>query len=305
MAKDSEPSDDAPPVPEAPTTKPGDLYRLGDHRLLCGDSTNAEHVERLIGSEALDFIFSSPPYNVDVPYDNHDDNRVTWERYGGFLRDVLSRWLPSLGQGRALGWNIGVSPATFPGHQHVLLEELGLTMHRQIVWDKLRQGMPQFHHTERNPVARNWVPDGSHELVLVFSKGKLEHGGPIVIDELARYSVLPLAPTTATRDLPDGHHSSGGANRGLNRSYEKAHPAVFPVRLPEVFIGHLTSSGETIADPFMGAGTTLMACEHLGRRAVGMELDPGYCDVIVRRWEEYTGAKAERVSDGAAVEAVA
>jgi DNA modification methylase len=107
-----------------------------------------------------------------------------------------------------------------------------------------------------------------------------------------------LHQSQATRDLPGGtsERRTRRRNSGLERHAVKAHPAAFPVGLPETLMGYLSAPGEAVADPFAGSGTTLIATERTGRRGFGMELDPTYCDVAVARWERYTGRDA--VKDG-------
>jgi DNA modification methylase len=304
-----------PDTPRRPTTRPGDVIRLGDHVLVCGDSTDPANFRAAldaIKAPAIDLVFTSPPYNVGVRYygQQADDQHESWDAYGGFLRRVVDAILPSIAAGRAFCWNIGVSPATFPAHQHLMLEDAGLTFHRQVVWDKKLPGMPKWHLVEAAPVARNFPVEYQHELILVFTTGPLKRGAQLVeLDPMARTSVLGLSPINARKDVPAGTHAAGAIesmtgldcakrrSRGgapLNRAWEKAHPAVFPVDLVRPFIGHLAAPGEIVADPFGGAGTVALACEQRDRRAVLVEIDPGYCDVAIERWETLTGQKAKR-----------
>lgn len=306
---------DTPAPPKKPTTRPGDVIRLGAHVLVCGDSTDT--VNARVGLEAIDakhadMLFTSPPYNVGVRYygQQSDDRADTWETYGGFLRRVLEATIPALAAGRAVVWNIGVAPATYPAHQHLLLEDVGLTFHRQIVWDKKLPGIPKWHAVLADPRARHFPVEYQHELMLVFSHGPLERGAHLPeLDPLARTSVMGVSAINARKDVPAGPHAAGSiasmtgidraerrANGGtpLNRAWEKAHPAVMPADIIRPFIGHLTAPGEIVLDPFGGAGTTLLVAEQRDRRAVLVEIDPGYCDVIVTRWQNLTGETATR-----------
>jgi DNA modification methylase len=264
---------------------------------MCGDSTDAGSVTLLMGGGLADFLFTSPPYNVGVAYGEHDDATAIWDDYGAFLSAVVRSWLPSLADGRVVGWNILSSPKTFPHRQMALLEEAGCTYLRTMVWQKVGVPVPLWHNTRSNPVARNFHPNPTHEWVLLFSKGPLVKGGPVDPDELLENDVFRVLQSDATRGLPDDPTAGyTGAQSNLSTRGRKVHPAAYPVRLPAMFASCLCDVGAVMADPFLGSGTTLIAAEQLGRICYGMEIDPAYCDVIVRRWENFTGKKATLAS---------
>lgn len=286
--------DEVPPPPRKPRSKLGDVYELGDHRLMCGDSRDSDQVRQLVGDGPVDFIFTSPPYNAGMDYTKHDDKPKPWPVYAEFLRAVLKPWIAELGNGRAIGWNIGVNAVVHHARQLLLLEDdFGLRYHRQLVWKKLGVGVPMWHLTQKRPVARQFTPNYLHELVYILSKGPMKKGARVKLDELAQHDVFEIHAAGATRDIPnrEGPRKKYG---GLKRHAYKEHNAVFPVRLPLLFCNHFAAPGELVADPFAGAGTTLLACERLERRSVGMEIDPSYVDVAVERWERLSGQKAKR-----------
>jgi DNA modification methylase len=291
--------DDLPDVPEEPVTQPGDLWVLGDHRLLCGDSRSAEDVAGLLDGTSPDFIVTSPPYNAGIDYESYDDAEVNRDAYLGFLTAVLEPWIAALGQGRVLAWNVGVSSRTHHLHQPLLLAQLGLTFVRQLVWVKSGVPLPTYHNTVAASRARHYTPHYRHEMVYLYAKGRPQDGARIAVPPDGDSDVWDfIHQAQGTRDLPDGSSTrrERRRNSGLARHAIKAHPAVFPVKLPETLIGYLTARGESVADPFCGSGSTLIAAEVTGRRGFGLELDPRYVDVAVRRWESFTGNKAVLVS---------
>lgn len=277
------------------------MIRLGDHVLVCGDSRDAA-VARLavaaLDAKTADLIFTSPPYNVKVDYGEHDDETRPWPEYRAFLDAAVQAWLPVLGAGRMLAWNIGAAASVYPHRQATMLEEAGLEYVRQLVWKKIGVPLPKWHVTTRAPVARRFTPNPIHELILLFSKGKIRQGAALpTIDETAQHDVFEVAQNTATQDIAkteDGARTGARQSQGLKTRSRSAHPAPFPAKLVAPFATHLAAPGEIIADPFAGAGTVAIVAEQLDRRAVLVEIDPAFCDVAVERWETMTGQKAKR-----------
>lgn len=287
------------PAPARPTTRLGDVIVCGDHRIVCADSRDEAVVAEALAGDRIDFMFTSPPYNVDVDYATHNDSRAPWPEYRDFLLSVVQAWLPHVENGRAIGWNIGVYPSVAPHRQAVALESLGLEFIRQVIWRKSGVSLPKWHITQKKPVARRFSPNPVHEMIYLFSKGgALAHGAELDrVDELAAHDVFDLHQSQSTRDIPvvESNKRTGGDQAKTLRTRKRAaHPAPFPVRLPALFMAHMAAPGELVADPFGGAGSTMIAAEQLDRRAIICEIDPGYCDVAVERWEKLTGEKAIR-----------
>ncbi|HUW33529.1 MAG TPA: site-specific DNA-methyltransferase [Planctomycetota bacterium] len=273
--------DAIPEPPAKPITKPGDLWLLGNHRLLCGDSTNAEQVARLMAGDKADFIFTDPPYG----HNNQD----------GDLQANIGKAIPSRAGGKATAGKRPIandSPedaarlyTAFLQTANALLRGGGccccccccggggpdpqfgrwslemdtiIGFKMAVVWDK--GGMGMGWHYRRN-----------YEFVLVAEKP----GGP--------------CHWYGGHDVPNVIRDIGKIIPSADQ-----HPTEKPVALPAFFIPLHSKPGEIVLDPFLGSGTTLIAAEQLGRRCYGMEIEPRYCDVIVRRWEEFTGQKATR-----------
>lgn len=315
-AEDAGDEDELPELPDEPVTRPGDLILLGDHRLLCGDAKEPEAIRRLLDGRPIDLLVTSPPYNVGIKYRSYDDREAERDDYLAFLEAVLRNWRPVMGGGRLVAWNVGVSPKTYPYRQALLLEDVGLTFYRQLVWVKKGVPVPTFQNTRENPEARRYHPnyrheviclasngepapmrydpEHGHELIYLFSQGHPEFGSPIMLPGSGESDVWDfIHQATATQDIPDDP-AGGQRFGGLKRHPVKLHPATFPVALPQTLIGYLTAPGELVADPFGGAGTTILAAEKMRRTAVVTEIDPAYCDLAVTRWERMTGKKAVR-----------
>ena len=248
--------DMAPAVDEEndPVAKPGDIWKLGEHRLMCGDSTSIDAVEALMGGQMADMVFTDPPYGYSYQSNMREKSKkfdvlenddkildffpnirllcngfvficTTWK--------VLDKWLPLFKQ------------------YHDLTN--------MIIWDKGGGGIGDLKHTFST----------DYEVILCSNNGREIKGKRIG-------SVWNIPKDSAN---------------------EYAHPTQKPVKLSEFAIRNTTERGGTVLDLFGGSGSTLIACEQLDRRCCMMELDPRYCDVIIKRWEQFTGEKAVLLHD--------
>ena len=288
------------------------------HKLMCGDSTDPADVTRLLGGERPDFLFTSPPFNVGVQYgtsgDAYDDMDRPWEEYRDFLGKTLDAWLPHIPEGHAVGWNVGASPKTRSWAQVGLFEDRGFRVLRQMVWKKVGVPLPLWHMTLERPEARRFTPNYVHEMVYLFlngeappsmefvylfARGETERGGPVEPDPLCEHDVFEVNQTEARREkvLDDPTADRGGAQSNLTSRARKAHPAIYPLRLPGMFISHFGDVGRIVCDPFVGSGTTILAAHLLGRRGFGMEIEPSYVSLAIARWEALTGESAVRADD--------
>ena len=256
--------DDAPPVPADPVTKPGDLYLLGPHRLLCGDSTSATDVARLLGERNPFLMVTDPPYGVE--YDPE------WRLRAGVNKPHQKRAEGKVSNDDRSDWR--EAWALFPGvvayvwhgalHSANVAESLisaGFAIRSQIIWGKKSLVIGRGHY--------HW----QHEPCWYAAKGTANWHGD------RKQSTLWA--------IENMHVSQGNVDDGkTNHSTQK------PVECMRRPILHHTVAGDAVYDPFLGSGTTLVAAELTGRECYGLELDPGYCDVIVARWEKLTGKKA-------------
>ena len=276
------PADSIPPYPVTAVSQLGDLWQCGHHRLLCGDARDPDDYGALLGGEAVDLIFTDPPYNV--PIDGHvcGLGRV---RHREFAMGTGEMSEPAFIGG--LAETLGAAGSTCRGgaiafvcmdwrHLGELLaagKQVFSELKNLCVWNKTNGGMGTFYRSK-------------HELVLVFKVGSAPHINTFGLGETGRYR-------TNVWDY------AGISSIGANRDAELAmHPTVKPVALVTDAIRDCSKRGAVVLDPFAGSGTTLIAAEKVGRRARLLEYDPAYCDTIVRRWERFTGKYATLVATG-------
>jgi DNA modification methylase len=264
--------DEVPEPPADPITKPGDLWILGRHRLLCGDSTNADDVAKLMNGAKADLCFTSPPYGAgnvaklrdhyvkgakkrESFYDNHKDDPSQWLK-------LMRGWYQSFREScDCVVCNVQML-ADNKRHMVDWLHEVKTDLVDVIIWDK-SSGAPQM---------QSCVLTNVFEFCFVL-------GG------------------NGSRSIPfaDWHGTVGNMvridPRGKNE-FADDHRATMPVALPAWIMNTLCPMAESVVEPFCGTGTTLIAAEQLGRKCYGMEISPQYCDVIVKRWENLTGEKA-------------
>ena len=231
-------ADDVPEAPEEPTTKPGDLWILGNHRLLCGDSTDVLAVERLMDGQKANMVFTDPPYGFN--YTKKSDG-ASIANDGSEFEQVIADALSLVQVDTAYVCGDVKTAGAFLRATSCLGEPKNC-----IVWIK-----PIQHRMHRY--------EPCHELIWFWG----DNGSPFY-----------------------------GANVfEAKREIQKFHPTVKPVELVEYCLGSHKDK-KVVLDLFGGSGSTLIACEKTGRHARLMELDPRYCDVIVKRWEDFTGKKA-------------
>jgi DNA modification methylase/DNA-directed RNA polymerase subunit F len=272
--------DEVPEIPEKPKTKLGDLYQLGDHRLLCGDATKKEDVERLMGEENAKLVFTSPPYNMaGGMYENYEDNLKS-EEYIRFNIQVIEN-VKSYLKG-FIFWNISYNKNArweFIEIIHRIIKETGLKFLELIIWDK-GHALPI---TSKEGLTRRY-----EDILLVGDE-----------ESISQDLELYFLGRNDKRAYFNKSNQKGITNYwriGTNKTQLENHLACYPVALPRKGIELMTNRGEIVLDPFLGSGTTLIASETIGRKCYGLELDPKYCDVIIQRWETLTNKTAKKLN---------
>ena len=270
-----------------PVTKRGDIWILGRHRLMCGDSTSIEDIEMLMGAEDADLVITDPPYNVDyegtagkIRNDNMSD-----ENFYSFLLKFHGAMVSVMRPGAAAY----VFHSDSKGHlfRNAFIES-GLKLAECLIWEKnaLVLGR-QDYHWRREPILYGWKEGAGHYFIddrtqdTVFLEDEIDF-------EAMKKSDLVAYIKQIRKDWAD-RSSVIYEHKPLKNDL---HPTMKPVSLIGLLMKNSSKSGWNILDPFGGSGTTIIAAEQLNRRAFTMELDEKFCDVIVKRWESFTGQTA-------------
>jgi DNA modification methylase len=276
-------ADDAPVPVGPPVARFGELWRLGPHKLLCGDSLDAATYTRLLGDERAAMVFTDPPYNV--PIDGHVSGKgknhhrefamaageMSEPEFTAFLTTVCRLMAEASTDGAlhyiCMDW----------GHLFALMAA-GRTAYDSLlnicVWAKPNGGMGGLYRS-------------AHEMVVVFKHGRASHRNNV---QLGRYG--------RNRTNVWSYPGSNSFARGEDADLTSQHPTPKPVAMIADAILDVTARGDLILDPFLGAGATLIAAERVGRTCRGVEMDPLYVDLTIRRWQRLTGEQAVR-ADGA------
>jgi len=256
--------DDAvPEAPEHPVTVEGDVWVLGRHRLMCGDSTSINHLERLCDGQLVDMWLTDPPYNV--AYEGGTKEKLTIKNdsmsndaFRQFLRDAYSAADAVMKKGAVFYiWHADSEGYNFRG----AAADVGWPVRQCLIWKKSSLVMGrQDYHWMHEPCLYGWKEGASH----------------LWASDRKQTTILEFAKPSRNGE----------------------HPTMKPVELFEYQMLNNTKGSDLVLDSFAGSGTTAIACEKHGRHARLMELDPKYCDVIVKRWQDFTGQQATLEATG-------
>ena len=262
--------DTVPEVQETPISRTGDVWLLGPHRLLCGDSTLAESYAQLLQGEEVDMVFTDPPYNVNYANTAKDKMRgknraILNDNLGdGFYDFLLAALTPTVANCKGAIY-VAMSSSELDVLQSAF-REAGGKWSTFVIWAKNTFTMGRSDYQRQyEPILYGWPEGGKHHWC-------------------------------GDRDQSDVWQIKKPHKNDL-------HPTMKPVELVERAIRNSSRPGNSVMDPFGGSGTTLIAAEKTGRIARLIELDPKYVDVIVRRWQDWTGKQATRETDGVAFDA--
>lgn len=262
------PSDEVPPPALKAITRPGDLWALGDHRVLCGDARDDAAMQLLMQLAKASMVFTDPPYNVrvkDVQGRGKTKHREFAAASGEMSKAEFTSFLAmSLGNAAAYSRDGAIHFVCMDWRHFVELQIAGEKVYTDIknvvVWNKTNAGQGSFYRSQ-------------HELIFVFKVGTAAHTNNFELGQKGRYR-------SNVWTYPGANTFRAGRMNDL-----AMHPTVKPVALVADAIRDCSHRGDIILDPFMGSGTTIIAAERIGRRGYGLELDPLYVDVIVRRWQ--------------------
>ena len=239
----------------------GDLFRLGEHYLLCGDSTNAEDIERLMRGNKADLVFTDPPYNMEVN-----------EGHGQWVGDVMTKLkekIEYLCDFDPTDFLLTL-PTVFDGNMNAYI----------------------FCNKDLIPNYLNWAVEKGYSFNILF--WKKPNAIPVALGHRPDVEYLLFFRKNAiwNRSIKDTTYSRC---LEFGRDHSTPHPTMKPLGLIANELKISSNEGSIVVDFFGGSGSTLIACEQLNRNCYMMELDPYYCQVIINRWEEYTGRKAEKL----------
>ena len=277
--------DECPDAPPESVIKPGDVFILGEHRVICGDSTNMDDIDKLMAGDQADMLWIDPPYNVDytgsdgkkIDNDNMDDSA-----FRQFLRDLFS----SCAAVMKAGAPFYIAHADSEGYNfRGAAQESGLDVKKCLIWVKNSFVIGrQDHQWQHEPILYGWKPGAAHKWYGEFNKSTVIDEQPKVNDldrselmNLVRELRNTLATTVIREDKPKANGD---------------HPTMKPIRLIGLHLKNSTRRGDVVIDFCGSSGSTLIACEKLGRKARLCELSPTYAQVIVERWQEFTGKDA-------------
>ena len=286
----------------------GDVWALGDHRLVCGDSTEAEDFARLMDGELADLLLTDPPYNVSLgatqghplrPSEAKQRHRRTDGKiiendsfssdaeFVAFLQTAFERAHAAMRDGAAFYIWFG---STKEPQFREASSAAGMDTRQVLIWNKSLFALGrQDYQWKHEACLYGWRGGAAHYFTPERNLPTVIGDEPIDVDALDEDGAKRLL-----REMLGGLEYS--VMDAVKPVVSKEHPTMKPVKLMARLIRNATRRGELVLDPFGGSGSTLMAAEQMGRRCRTMELDPHYCDVIIRRWEQLTGREAVRLA---------
>lgn len=273
--------------------KEGDLWQLGEHRLLCGDSTKVEDVKRLMQGETADLWLTDPPYNVAVQNSQgmtiKNDNMAS-DKFGEFLTDAFKAAKAVLSKGAPFYiWFASCEHINF----ETALNKAGLKVKQELVWNKNAFNLGRSHYQwKHEPCLYGWEGNTCRYFVDLRNLASvIQDEDELNIDKMTKGEMKALLHKIYEEKIPVTVINEAKPLKDAD------HPTMKPVRLFGYQTRNSSRPGEIVLDTFGGSGTTIVACEQLHRKARIMELDPHYCDVIIARWEKLTGKTATLINN--------
>lgn len=277
---------DIPDIPAEPKSKIGQIYQLGDHRLMCGDSTTEKDTEKLMNKQVADCLFTDPPYNVNVSNsdgltimnDNLDDTI-----FQDFLENAFKNASNELKDGGAFYiWYADSEDLTF----RTACKDNNLDIKQCIIWVKNGFNFGrQDYKWQHEPCLYGWKEGAGHYFVQEYNHSTIIED-QLDFDKMKKEDMKQLLEEIFSDNVAKTViHENKPVKNDL-------HPTMKPIKMCAELIRHSTKKNEIVLDLFGGSGSTLIACEQLGRKCYMMEYDPRYVDVIIERWENFTGEKA-------------
>lgn len=282
--------DEAPETPEKPLTQEGDVYQLGNHRLVCGDSTKASVLRIALDGNLADCVFTDPPYNVS--YQGGTKDKLTIQnddmddaQFHEFLFGFYQAAIENTKEGGPI--YVFHEERESEAFRHNLVKA-GWLLKQCLIWvkDSLVLGR-QDYNWQHEPILYGWKPGAAHSWYGPFTN--------TTVIEAQKRDWAKASKQELVEFVTAAFETSSVIREKRPRKND-IHPTMKPIALVSKMLKNSCTSGNWVLDPFAGSGSTLIACEQLGLNAAVVELDPKYCDVIVQRWQNLTGQKAELVN---------
>lgn len=271
---------------EEPVSKSGDMFKLGNHILMCGDSTNKEQVARLMNNEEADLLLTDPPYNINVSNSKGmkiENDNLEKEKFIEFITNCLSNAKENMKEGAVFYiWYADTSALEF----YTALKNVDLQIRENLIWvkNKFILGRSDY-HWRHEPCLYGWKDGKAHYYVNNRKQSTVIDDSIdlnlMSIDEIKEYIQSLIDDSTIFyENKPEK---------------DDLHPTMKPIKLIGKMIKNSSLPNQLVLDLFGGSGSTLIACEQLQRKCFMMEYDPKYCDVIIKRWGDFTGKKAIKI----------
>lgn len=274
-----------------PQAKLGDVYLLGKHRLMCGDSTNPVDVDELMNGEYADLLLTDPPYNVD--YEGSDGQKIENDKmedasFRQFLVQAFQNADGAMRTGAGFYiWHADSEGYNFRGACH----DIGWKVRQCLIWVKNSFTFGrQDYKWQHEPCLYGWKEGSAHYFIEEYNHPTIIEQ-EINLDKLKKEELKKIIEDIIYSDTPT---TIIRENKPLKNDL---HPTMKPIKLLAYLLKNSSERGQKILDLFGGSGSTLIACEQLDRQCYMMEYDPKYVDVIINRWEEYTGKKATKINE--------
>lgn len=306
---DVEEDDFRPDIQEETRSKAGDIWILGNHRLICGDSTDPEVIQRLMDGKQADLFLTDPPYNVALGQNSNHPLRPSearqlhrrtdgliikndsWEdddAFVAFLEKTYTSALPAIKDGGAFYiWHASNQAQNFIR----ACEETGMQIRQTLIWVKSNFALGrQDYQWRHEPCLYGWKDGAAHYFTPDRRKSTVIED-QLDFTKMKKAELVEILQEIFSEEFPTTvmHEDKPMAS--------ELHPTMKPIKLMARCIQNSTKKGEIVLDTFGGSGSTLMACEQLGRACYTVELDEKYCDVIIDRWEKFTGKTAVLACD--------
>jgi len=283
--------DDVPEKPKVARSRQGEVYQLGRHRIMCGDSTNQKDVTKLMQGAFADMVFTDPPYNVNYSGDGKQtsdgilNDKMSDSDFMDFLRKVFANYRENV---RETAGIYVFHSVTTQAQFEAAMNFSGIKVRAQLIWNKPAAALSWWDYQQKHEPFFYCCVDGhspkfygNRKNVTIWDFQKSE-------EDLIKFA------QRQKKAEAEGRTTVWSVARENVEGY--VHPTQKPVQLVSHALRNSSKIDDIVLDLFLGSGSTLIACEKTGRVCYGMELDPKFIDVIIERWENFTGQKAERLT---------